>query len=404
MEPLDDQRPRSTPDGLVSGPRRPAPMTRQFVRTGLSPRQGLYRVVRPMMFAALAVVLLGLAGGLFLLGGLAGGAVIVNAALAHGALMVCGFFGTVIGIERAVALRRPSAFLTPASFACGGIVTLLGMPTLGAGYFVLGAVGFLAVNVALLKKQFAAHTVLLVAAAAQLLVGSAGHLIGGAKEAVLALWFGFLLLTIAAERLEMARLMVRRPESDEWLFVIATVMAIGGLGAFVQPVAGAVVFGGAVAALAAWLIGFDIARRTVATAGLSRYMAVCLLSGYGWLMAGGIAWSLDASGVVAVRDLALHAIALGFVVAMVMAHAPVILPAVAGVKVAWHPLMYLPLAVLQGSLLLRFAGVLLDAPPLRLAGAVSNVVALLAFGATLAVCAGLWKREHRPSLSASRPA
>ena len=35
--------------------------------------------------------------------------------------------------------------------------------------------------------------------------------------------------------------------------------------------------------LAIWLMAFDIARRTIAASGLSRYMAACLLAGYAWL-------------------------------------------------------------------------------------------------------------------------
>ena len=41
-------------------------------------------------------------------------------------------------------------------------------------------------------------------------------------------------------------------------------------------------------ALAAWLGAFDVARRTVRGAGLTRFIAVALLSGYAWLAVAGL--------------------------------------------------------------------------------------------------------------------
>lgn len=371
-------------------------MTREFIRTGLSPRQGIHRIVRPLLGVGAGVLLFALAGGLALLGLLPAAPAIAPAAIGHGALMVGGLFGTVIGVERAVALRAGWAFGAPAAFAAGGLITALGMPRLGAGYFAIASAVFLGVNLALARRQFAAHTVLLVAAAVALGLGFLGQLAGGQPAAVLALWFLFLLLTIAAERLEMARLMARRPGAQESLFAIAAVMGAGALGALAWPQAGSVVFGLALVGLALWLMRFDIARQTLRAHGISRYMALCLLSGYAWLAVGGTAWTAHALGLASARDLALHAIGLGFVVAMVMAHALVILPAVAGVKVAFHPFLYGPLAALQASLMLRAAGGLLALPALKQVGAAFNLVALLSFALAMAVGAGLWKRSHPP--------
>jgi len=380
-------------------------VAREFLRSGLAPRTGFQHVVRPLLLLAVLLVLAALAGGFALLGVWPAPAAVAPAALAHGALMIGGLFGAVIGIERAVALRERWAFVAPAAFVAGGVVVVLGMPRLGALYMTTGALVFIAVNVALLRRQFAAHTVLLVAAAAALLAGFAARWLGGAHQATLALWFSFLLLTIAAERLEMARLMVRRPESDEALFAICTLMLLGALGAWRWPAAGAALFGAAVAALALWLLCFDIARKTVRGAGLSRYMAACLLTGYGWLLLGGLAWVAQGLGWGAWRDTALHAIALGFVVAMVMAHAPVILPAIAGLKLAYHPGMYAPLGMLQASLLLRAAGDVLQVPALKTVGAGFNLLTVLAFAASLAVGAGLWKRaSHRVAAAVPRTA
>jgi hypothetical protein len=77
-----------------------------------------------------------------------------------------------------------------------------------------------------------------------------------------------------------------------------------------------------------------------------------------------------------VRDAAFHAVGLGFVLSMVMAHAPVILPAVAGVRLRFGLAFYLPLVALHATLLWR----LLAAPT---SGALANALALLWFALTV---------------------
>jgi hypothetical protein len=91
--------------------------------------------------------------------------------------------------------------------------------------------------------------------------------------------------------------------------------------------------------------------------GLTRFIAVCLLSGYFWLALGGAV--IAAAGLApgsAAYDAALHALLLGFVFSMVFGHAPIIFPAVLRVNVAYHPLFYAPLLLLHASLALRLAG------------------------------------------------
>jgi hypothetical protein len=102
--------------------------------------------------------------------------------------------------------------------------------------------------------------------------------------------------------------------------------------------------------LALWLFAFDLARVTVRQSKLPRFVAVCLLAGYFWLAAGGALIALSVA-----YDAALHAIFVGFVFSMVFGHAPVILPAVLRVSFPYHPVLYLPLALLHASLAVRVA-------------------------------------------------
>ncbi|MBI3347364.1 MAG: hypothetical protein HY020_09160 [Burkholderiales bacterium] len=337
-----------------------------------------------------AALLTGLAGGLLragvplpqrLMGGWAGPAV-----SGHAFLMICGFMGTVIGLERAVALRHRAALLGPLASALAALAWLGGAAGVAQGLALAAGTSFVVVNAWLWRRQPVAHTSLLGIAALAWLAGLALHALRAPVAAVLAAWFAFLVLTIAAERLEMTRLMRHHAAAAPVLAAIVAALLLGAALSLAEPAWGGLVYGAALVALAAWLFACDIARRTVRAHGLSRYMAVCLLLGYGWLALAGLAWAANAWGWPA-RDAALHALALGFVFSMVLGHAPVILPALARVKLAFGPAFYAPLALLHGSLVLR-----LFVPGGQAPGSAGNALALAVFVATVLHAAWRWRR------------
>lgn len=355
------------------------------------------RLLRAATLPLVAMLLLaGIAGGLLR----AGVAVPLprdaawpgQAVLGHAFLMVCGFLGSVIGIERAVAVRTRAAFVAPAAAALAGVLMLAGHGRAAAWLSVLAAIAFIGVNVVVVARQRAAHTLLLLVAALAWLVGNLLHALAAHAAAVVPWWWVFLVLTIAAERLEMTRLMRRRPGAGVALAACLALLLAGAAAFAVAPVWGGLLFGLALAGLAVWLASFDIARRTVAAPGLSRYMALCLLLGYLWLGVAGVAWMATALGQ-GLRDLALHALGLGFVVSMVFGHAPVILPAVARVKLQFGGWFYLPLALLHGSLLLRLLAAVAD-PALLAPAAIGNALAIGVFALTVLGAALAWRRRH----------
>jgi hypothetical protein len=374
----------------------------------VTPRPLATRVAARVLFALLAAsvvaaLVAGVLGGLGRLGAAPalGAPWLGQALLAHAALMIGGFFGTVIGLERAVALRHPAAFAGPALSAAGAMALLAGHGALGRPLLWLASLAFCAANAAIVRRQRAAHTSLLLAAAGAWAVGNTLFAWQGLAGSALPWWFAFLVLTIAAERLEMTRLTRRRPTALP-AFVAIVVLLLGSAAASSWSARdGGLLFGASLVALAGWLFAFDIARHTVRAAGLARYMAVCLLTGYAWLAAGGIAWAAMARGA-PVRDLALHALGLGFVFAMVMGHAPVILPALTRQKLQFGPAFYAPLAALQASLLWRLAAGFDDLPR-RSEGALLNALALLWSGLTVAGAILVWRHRHRAERAAASP-
>jgi len=219
--------------------------------------------------------------------------------------------------------------------------------------------------------------------------------LGAQAAVVIPWWFSFLVLTVAAERLEMTRLMRRRRGAATALLVCVGLLLAGAAAFAVSPRWGGWLYGMSLAALAAWLVCFDIARRTVASDGLSRYMAVCLLSGYAWLGVSGFAWMATAMGY-AVRDVALHALGLGFLFSMMLGHAPVILPALLRVKLLFGEFFYVPLALLHASLAVRLFWGPFDFSMLR-GGAAGNAAAIAIFAATMVGAAVAWRIKYSAS-------
>jgi hypothetical protein len=335
------------------------------------------------------------AGGLLRAGAswslLHGNVVVAQAAGAHAALMLSGFLGMVIAIERAVAVRLRWAFGAPVAAGLGSLALLAGRFEVAAALGIIAALVSVAVHLVVLQRQRAPHTALLLLASCAWLVGNVLFAVGRGPADALPWWFALPVLTIAAERLEMTRL-TRRHAIGMPVLLVIVVLLLGGAALSPLTAIGGVLFGCALLMLALWFGTFDIARRTLFAKGLPRYMAVCLLAGYAWLAVAGLAWMGVALGCPG-RDLALHALSLGFIFSMVMGHAPVILPAVLRVKLQFGAWFYAPLLALHASLLLRVFGGIRH-PDLRTIGAELNAAALLLFAVTVVVSAVL-RRNRR---------
>ena len=158
----------------------------------------------PLRVLGFASLILGVLAGVSRLGwvGLPPG--IVQLIPIHGPLMVCGFFGTLIGVERAVALGRRWAYLGPACTGTGAAALLLGAPhILGAALVTLGSAGLVAASLQVYRVHAALHTATLVLGALSWLIGNALWLTHATVYDVVPWWSGFLVLTIAGERLEL---------------------------------------------------------------------------------------------------------------------------------------------------------------------------------------------------------
>lgn len=345
----------------------------------LSPRMRL-----PLLAMGFVALVLGVGAGLARLGW-AMPATAVDLAAWHGPLLLCGFFGTVIALERAVAIGRLWSYAAPSIAGIGTFAILTHALVFAIACMIVAGAVLLVATIDIQRRQPALFTTVLVAAAACWLIGSLFWAFGAAVYGVAAWWLLFLILTIAAERLELSRFLPPSRSATRAFIAIVNVMIASLI--FVEHPIGRIAFGVSLVALAMWLIKQDIARRTVRARGLTRYIAVCLLAGYAWLAVGGLLIAVfDALYPSLARDAALHAIGLGFVFSMVFGHAPIIVPAVLRVSLPYRPLFYLPLVLLHASLLVR---VLAPVAGFAFAqtGAMGNAIALAAFIVTMVTAA-----------------
>jgi hypothetical protein len=354
----------------------------------------------PLLASGGAALAAGLYAALLLLGF---GLPVPRPALAdvHGPVMVLGFVGTLIAVERAVALGARWALAAPACSGVGGLVLVAAGPVLpGKVLLMVASVLLLGVYRQLWVRQ---PRVALLAQAAGALAWYAATLLwlAGFAGGDLVPWLATVVVaTIAGERLELAHVALSGPKPQRWFLAALAVLIAGASAATLWPGTGSYLFGAGLLAVLAWLAVFDVARRTIGSRGLPRYVAAGLLAGYGWLAVAGLLWAGAGPTAAGARyDAAVHAVFLGFTMSMIFAHAPVILPAVLRRPLPYRPMLYAPLAVLHGSLLVRVGvgdGLGVEAV-WRWAGA-ANVTAVVGFAVCAAVLAA------RPGrAAASRP-
>ena len=340
---------------------------------GLRPLQRL-----PLLALGFAGLVVGTGAGLARLGIEVPGTA-AQAAPLHGPLMIGAFLGVVIALERAVAIGRLWPYLGPLLAGIGGLAAIAGAGWHASLLMLAGSVVLLVASLDILLRQRAMFTFTIAAGAGSWAGGNALWVFGSPVYEAVPWWLAFLILTIAGERLELSRFL---PPS-RWarhafagILVAFAIALAGGRASWAHSL-----FAAALIALALWLAKQDLARRTVRGKGLTRFIAVCLLSGYFWLAIGGIV-ALVAGGLVPgtpAYDAALHALALGFVFSMIFGHAPVIVPSVVRAAVPYHAMFYVPLVLLHLSLVVRLAGDALGNDDATRAGGLAGALAIALF-------------------------
>ena len=332
------------------------------------------------LVAAMAILnLLGAVGGgrvrLGTLPALGLGPTGAHAIGAHGAVMMAGFFGALIALERVVALRR--GLWVPVLAALGGWLAWgAGLWTAAGGLWVAAATGLVWLYVwAGTNRAMSLPLAVEASGALALVVANAAFAMGQMDAARIG-WSAFLVLTIAGERRELTRLVKLPRWASNAFLVVWAVSVVAVMLALLQPDLASTLWWAAMALLAAWLLRWDVATRQWRAKGWAGHTALCLLVGYVWLA---VACLLGLLG----QTVAWHALWLGFVMAMVFGHAPIMLPALAG----WRPeptrWALLPLGVLGASLALRVLASASGWPAGLAAAGAGHALAFVLFGGVM---------------------
>lgn len=310
--------------------------------------------------------------------------------LYHGPLMIMGFLGSLISLERAVALNKKWMFVAPLAFAAAGFMLVIDLWILSAKILLIsGSLFLFTIQVSIIRTQKAMHTWILLGGSLAGFIGNILWFFNHPTHRVVWWWALFLVFTIAGERLELGRVL-RLSRASKILFLFICLLVVVGLItiSFAIPV-GYPMIGAGTFGLGIWLLQFDIARRTVKQPGkvirsVTHYIAYSLLLGFCWLVLSGLLlllYGFYSAGLI--YDAILHTLFIGFVISMIFGHAPIILPSIFGLQFVFKPVLYVPLLLLHLSLALRIFGDLSRQVDFRLWGGILNGVAILLFMASM---------------------
>jgi len=318
-------------------------------------------------------------------------------AVQHGALMVNGFLATLIFFERAVTFKKKWVLLLPAIQGLCLVFFALSMPAAAQYSTITGAAGFCLMCAYFTWKYRELYYYVFCAGGACLLAGNFVLLHGTLYANAVGWWMGFLLLTIVAERLELSRFLALRPLQKRLLLGCLLLVC---LSYFLPGNGGRWVMAAGLAATAAWLLRYDMARLAIRAPGAHRYAGLLLLAGYAWLPV--TAWALVAGAQLPFQyDAVVHSFFIGFVFSMIFSHAPVILPAVVKLPIqVYRPFLYVPFCLLQLSLVLRIRGDVAGSNPLRKWGAMGNGISMLLFFGSIIFIVLSALRKRKISLKA----
>ncbi|WP_022867292.1 hypothetical protein [Schaalia vaccimaxillae] len=391
-----------------------------------------------LIFAAVSL-LMGLNAALVRLGALAPISS-TDLGTIHGILMIYGFLGTAICLERAVALQSGSsrprrwAYAAPLLSGAAGVGAVgvalneglrntlahLPIPQFVASHltgfqparmlpgflWTLAMMVLIAIYIHVWNKRQQSIAVLVQGLGA--FIGFGGALLwwrGLEVPQIVRWWLMFLVITIIGERLELARLNFLAAGTERRILTEVCGVILGLVAILIVPNVGYPILGLALGIMAIDTAWHDVARRTIKLPGLPRLAATCMLTGYSWALVPAIMWVVAPPTYDGYAyDTGVHALTIGFVVSMVLAHAPVIIPAVAKREVPFHPIAWLAFVFLEASLLLRIVAGVRQADGAWRLGGTLGVMGMLIFVVVTLTLTVRQARRVRSAVSLESPA
>lgn len=337
-----------------------------------------YRI--PFMLLALVNLLAGLAAGLVRMGY----QFLFNTlAPAHGAIMVGGFLGTLIALEKIIPLKNKFLLIIPLLSSGSLLLFFFGLSQ--EAVLCITTASFCLTGVFLyyfFRHRNIQYTLMLAGG----ICWSIGNVLLYSKNfypACFPMWLAFILFIIVGERIELMKFLPVTNRDRLILFVLVLIYIISTLFQFHGT--GNIIAGISLVGISTWLLKYDVIAVGISKSHLTKYVAIALMCGYTSLLVCGIFLIIIRESMLA-YDTIVHTFFLGFAFSMIFAHGPIILPGVLGIAVKpFHKIFYLFLFLLQVSWLIRaYADGALNFQLRQISGALS-VIAILGYFISLIV-------------------
>ncbi|CAN5471794.1 hypothetical protein BH09MYX1_BH09MYX1_11690 [soil metagenome] len=341
-----------------------------------------WRHASAALFAsAITCLVVGLIGGLTRLAWLTP-PLAARIATAHGPLMTFGFFGTVIGLETAIANRERGLWVMalPLSSAGVGFAAFVSQPVAAA---LALASGVLFASIRIGARRDFDRRWLAIAASLAWLAAALAFFIERRIAPAVPSFAAFLLFVILDERLETITTTSPRVARRHVVFGALALLLVAAASSEWLPELAARGRGLAVVVAAAWVARHD-GPAELRRGGLVGYAAQARFAGYFWLASAGAI--LLVTGYVEVGpifDATAHALFLGVAFSMIFAHAPRVVPRLLGIPIWYAPDLTATLALFHAGLALRVGGDLFAASGARSYGGLVTALSLPLFFALI---------------------
>ena len=302
----------------------------------------------PFIFLAMLSIVVGLWAGLNRIGWI----IYALPAIAHhGAIMVGGFLGTLISLEKIIPLKKKTLYVVPLLSGGSAMFFLLQKDVVAFALLITASAGLCFVFLYYLVKQKHFIYLLMFAGSVCWLSGNIVLMSQRFYPAAFPWWAAFVLFIISAERLELMNFL---PVSTKQKIILSILLFLFPLGIILSFHGyGNILCGVSFIGIAVWLLRFDLIGITLKKSGLPKYVAVALTGGYVALLLTGLLLIAFLSKTMG-YDAVIHTFFIGFVFSMIFAHGPIILPGVLGIVAKpFHRILYFWLFLLHASWLLR---------------------------------------------------
>jgi len=294
----------------------------------------------------------------------------------HGVLMAGSFLGTLICLERVATFPDKRAWITVILMALSLPLFIFNQAQYGVLCLLTGSIGYCWISFSNYRKFRLKGDLIMAIGSVFQLVAYIIFFMTFSYPRAFAGWLLFLVLTIVGERLNLTRFLpVSKKAFYEACFWIGLLL----VSSFLYHLGSRMVVGASMIGLAVWLLRYDIVRVNLKQEGHYHFLGLALMLAYLWLaVTGGL--SMLEMGNPYLYDAVLHSFFVGFVLAMILAHAPIIFPGLLGIQTTpFHPVMYLWLAGLHASLVIRIYGDMTENFELRKLGGIYNGVFFLLY-------------------------